>query len=74
MVIVKQRSPQPGSVTRRFLRTRVFRVLISVLVVLLIASSTVFILYYNRYAQVIDIKLSRVFPNTAKFMRCPQSW
>jgi len=66
MVIVKQRSPQPGSVTRRFLRTRVFRVLISVLVVLLIASSTVFILYYNRYAQVIDIKLSRVFPNTAK--------
>ena len=52
--------------TRRFLRARVFRVIISVLVVLLIASSTVFILYYNRYAQVIDIKLSRVFPNTAK--------
>jgi penicillin-binding protein 1B len=52
---------------RRFLRTRVFKILLSVFVVFVFVSSGVVIHYYNRYARVIDVKLTgQVFPHTAK--------
>ena len=55
------------ALTRRFLRTRVFKILISVFVVFSIASSAVVTHYYNRYARIIDLKLGRqVFQHTAK--------
>src|SRR5438132_4930917 len=53
--------------TRRFLRARVFKVLISVFVGLPIISGAVVIHYYNRYVRMIDVRLSgRVFQNTAR--------
>ena len=52
---------------RCFLRPRVFKVFITVLVVSFIVSGAVVIQYYNRYARLIDLRLSgHVFPNTAK--------
>jgi penicillin-binding protein 1B len=64
---VKEHKPKPEGLTRRFLRTRVFKILVSVLLVFSIVSSAVVIHYYNRYAQIIDLKLSRqVFQHTAK--------
>jgi penicillin-binding protein 1B len=48
-------------------RTRSFKIFVSVLVVLSIASSAVVMHYYDRYARMIDLKLSRqVFRRTAK--------
>ena len=56
-----------GGRTRRFLRTRVFKVLLSMFLVFAIVPSAVVVHYYNRYARIIDLKLSRqVFRNTAK--------
>jgi penicillin-binding protein 1B len=67
IVIVKERKPEKEGLTRRLLRTRVFKILISVFLVFSIVSSAVVIHYYNRYARIIDLKLSRqVFQNTAK--------
>ncbi len=53
--------------TRRFLRARVFKVLISVFAVLCIVASIVVIHYYDQYSRMIDLRLSgHVFQNTAK--------
>ena len=66
-IIVKERKPKQEGLTRRFLRTRVFKILISLFVLFSIASSTVVTHYYNRYARIIDLKLGReVFQHTAK--------
>jgi penicillin-binding protein 1B len=55
------------AVRRGFLRSRVFKVFITVLVVFFIVSGAVVTHYYNRYARLIDLRLSgHVFPNTAK--------
>ena len=64
---MKKQKPKPEGLTRRLLRRRVFRILVSVLVVFLIVSSAVVTHYYQRYARIIDLKLSRqVFQHTAK--------
>jgi penicillin-binding protein 1B len=64
---VKERKPKSDGLTRRFLRTRVCKILISVFVGFSIVSSGFAIHYYNRYARIIDLKLSHeVFQNTAK--------
>jgi penicillin-binding protein 1B len=64
---VKEREPKQEGRTGRFLRTRVFKILISQFVLFSIASSTVVTHYYNRYARTIDLKLGReVFQHTAK--------
>ena len=56
-----------GAAIKRFLRTRAFKILISVFVVFAIVSSAVVTHYYNRFARIIDLKLSRqVFQQTAK--------
>src|SRR3989442_14192706 len=53
--------------TRRFLRARVFKVLISVFAVLCIVASIGVIHYYDSYSRMIDLRLSgHVFQNTAK--------
>jgi penicillin-binding protein 1B len=67
MIVQKGRRPPKEGLTRRFLRTRVFKILLSIVSVVCIVSGSVFIHYYNRYARLIDLKLSRpVFQNTAK--------
>ena len=67
ILMVKERKPYKEGLTRRLLRTCVFKILISVLLVISIASSAVVIHYYNRCVRTIDLKLSRqVFQNTAK--------
>ena len=66
-IIVKERNPKPEGLTRRFLRTRVFKILISVFVVFTLVSTGCVTYYYNRYARIIDLKLSRqIFEHTAK--------
>jgi len=67
IIIVKERNPKPEGLTRRFLRTRVFKILISVFVVFTLVSTGCVTYYYNRYARIIDLKLSRqIFQHTAK--------
>jgi penicillin-binding protein 1B len=67
IVIAKERKPKSDGLTRRFLRTRVCKILISVFVGVSIVSSGLAIHYYKRYARIIDLKLSHeVFQNTAK--------
>lgn len=57
----------PKGLTWRFLRTRVFKILFSLFLIFSIVSSGVVVQYYERYARIIDLKLSReVFRNTAK--------
>jgi penicillin-binding protein 1B len=64
---VKERNPKPGSMTGRFLRTRVFKILMSLFAVFFLLSSTLVIHYYNHYSRIIDVRLSgQVFPLTAK--------
>jgi len=64
---VKEGRPRPQGRTRRFLRTRVFKILLSMFLVFSIVSSAVVVHYYNRYARIIDLKLSRqVFRDSAK--------
>jgi membrane peptidoglycan carboxypeptidase len=64
---VKEPEPKQERLTRRFLRTPVFKILISLFVLFPIASSTVVAHYYNRYARIIDLKMGReAFQHTAK--------
>jgi penicillin-binding protein 1B len=64
---VQERKPKKESRTRRALRTPLFRILLSALLLVLIVSSTIVIHYYNGYARIVDLKLSRqVFQSTAK--------
>ena len=70
---MKPFKPKQKSLVRRVLRTPVFRIVLMVLVLLTVASASVVVHYYNRYAGIVDRKLSgQVFQNTAKIYSAPQ--
>src|SRR3954465_11861491 len=67
MVILKGCRPATENGPRRFLRSRIFKALIAVFVVVAAVSGSVVTHYYNRYARMIDTRLDgQVFHNTAK--------
>ncbi len=67
IVTVKKEKPTREQLTRRFLRAPVGKIFVGLFLVFSLISSGIVIHYYNRYARIIDLKLSRqVFRNTAK--------
>lgn len=67
MIVSVRKSGLKESIIRRVLRARLFRVLLTVFIVLVAASGAVAGHYYNRYARMVDLKLTgQIFHDTAK--------